>query len=136
MEDTKKKYKFSNDLECTQDELTLEQDYKVMDLIKSVNLSDIQNITIADLIKLLSENKLIEKFLSIIFGIEDEAKIKSFSKLKNSELKEVITDFFILNPIALDLLRALRNVADTEILNQKSSSSEPIAESTSTKSDS
>lgn len=130
MEDTKKKYKFSNDLECTQDELTLEQDYKVMDLIKSVNLSDIQNITIADLIKLLSENKLIEKFLSIIFGIEDEAKIKSFSKLKNSELKEVITDFFILNPIALDLLRALRNVADTEILNQKSSSSEPIAEST------
>lgn len=130
MEDTKKKYKFSNDLECTQDELTLEQDYKVMDLIKSVNLSDIQNITIADLIKLLSENKLIEKFLSIIFGIEDEAKIKSFSKLKNSELKEVITDFFILNPIALDLLRALRNVAGTEILNQKSSSSEPIAEST------
>lgn len=130
MEDTKKNYKFSNDLECSQDELTLEQDYKVMDLIKSVNLSDIQNITIADLIKLLSENKLIEKFLSIIFGIEDEAKIKSFSKLKNSELKEVITDFFILNPIALDLLRALRNVADTEILNQKSSSSEPIAEST------
>lgn len=130
MEDTKKKYKFSNDLECTQDELTLEQDYKVMDLIKSANLSDIQNITIADLIKLLSENKLIEKFLSIIFGIEDEAKIKSFSKLKNSELKEVITDFFILNPIALDLLRVLRNVADTEILNQKSSSSEPIAEST------
>ncbi len=130
MEDTKKKYKFSNDLECTQDELTLEQDYKVMDLIKSVNLSDIQNITIADLIKLLSENKLIEKFLSIIFGIEDEAKIKSFSKLKNSELKEVITDFFILNPIALDLLRALRNVAGTEILSQKSSSSEPIAEST------
>ncbi len=130
MEDTKKKYKFSNDLECTQDELTLEQDYKVMDLIKSANLSDIQNITIADLIKLLSENKLIEKFLSIIFGIEDEAKIKSFSKLKNSELKEVITDFFILNPIALDLLRALRNVAGTEILSQKSSSSEPIAEST------
>jgi len=130
MEDTKKNYKFSNDLECSQDELTLEQDYKVMDLIKSVNLSDIQNITIADLIKLLSENKLIEKFLSIIFGIEDESKIKSFSKLKNSELKEVITDFFILNPIALDLLRALRNVADTEILNQKSSSSEPIAEST------
>ena len=130
MENTKKKYKFSNDLECAQDELTLEQDYKVMDLIKSVNLSDIQNITIADLIKLLSENKLIEKFLSIIFGIEDESKIKSFSKLKNSELKEVITDFFILNPIALDLLRALRNVAGTEILSQKSSSSEPIAEST------
>ncbi len=130
MEDTKKKYKFSNGLECSQDELTLEQDYKVMDLIKSVNLSDIQNITIADLIKLLSENKLIEKFLSIIFDITDEEKIKSFSKLKNSELKEVITDFFILNPIALDLLRVLRNVADTEILNQKSSSSEPIAEST------
>ena len=79
---------------------------------------------------LTTKNKLIEKFLSIIFGIEDEAKIKSFSKLKNSELKEVITDFFILNPIALDLLRVLRNVADTEILNQKSSSSEPIAEST------
>ena len=130
MEDTKKKYKFSNDLECTQDELTLEQDYKVMDLIKSANLSDIQNITIADLIKLLSENKLIEKFLSIIFGIEDEAKIKSFSKLKNSELKEVITDFFFLFSIAIDLLMAFMNVADTEILNQKSSSSEPIAEST------
>ena len=76
------------------------------------------------------QNKLIEKFLSIIFDITDEEKIKSFSKLKNSELKEVITDFFILNPIALDLLRVLRNVADTEILNQKSSSSEPIAEST------
>lgn len=101
-----------------------------MDLIKSVNLTDLGATTIADLIKTLSENKLIEKFLSIIFSIESEEEIKSFSKLKNSELKEVVTDFFILNPIALDLLRALRSAADMTTMSPQSSGSDVNLEST------
>ena len=101
-----------------------------MDLIKSVNLSDLGNTSIADLIKTLSENKLIEKFLSIIFSIESEDEIKKFSRLRNSELKEGVTDFFILNPIALDLLRALRSAADTSIMSPMSSDSDVNQEST------
>ena len=121
MEENIKQYKFSCGLEASQEELTLEQDYRIMDLIKSVNLSDLGATTITELIKTLSENKLIEKFLSVIFSIEGEEEIKNFSKLKNSELKEVITDFFTLNPIALDLLRALRSAADTTIMSPQSS---------------
>ncbi len=124
MEESIKKYKFTCGLEALQEELTLEQDYRIMDLIKSVNLSDLGNTTIADLIKTLSEHKLIEKFLSIIFSIESEEEVKNFSKLKNSELKEVVTDFFILNPIALDLLRALRSAADITTMSPVLSGSE------------
>lgn len=130
MEENIKCYKFFCGLEASQEELTLEQDYRIMDLIKSVNLSDLGNTTIADLIKTLSENKLIEKFLSIIFSVEIEDDIKSFSKLKNSELKEIVTDFFILNPIALELLQALRSAADTSIMSPQSSDSEVNQEST------
>lgn len=130
MEENIKQYKFSCGLEASQEELTLEQDYRVMDLIKSVNLSDLGNTSIADLIKTLSENKLIEKFLSIIFLTDSEDEIKKFSKLKNSELKEVITDFFILNPIALDLLRALRSAADMTTMSPLSSDSDVMQEDT------
>lgn len=101
-----------------------------MDLIKSINLTDLGSTTIADLIKTLNENKLVEKFLSIIFSIDSEDDIKNFSKLKNSELKEVVTDFFILNPIALDLLRALRSAADMTTTNPLSSDSDVMQEST------
>lgn len=130
MEENIKQYKFTCGLEASQDELTLEQDYRIMDLIKSVNLSDLGTTTIADLIKSLSENKLIEKFLSIIFSIENKEEVISFSKLKNSELKEVVTDFFILNPIALDLLRALRSAADMTTTSPLSSDSDVNQEST------
>ena len=130
MEENIKNYKFSCGLEASQEELTLEQDYRIMDLIKSVSLSDLGNTTIADLIKTLSENKLIEKFLSIIFSINDEEQMKSFSRLKNSELKEVVTDSFILNPIALDLLRALRSAADISTMSPISSDSELMQENT------
>lgn len=124
MEEKIKQYKFSCGLEASQEELTLEQDYQIMDLIKSVNLNDLSATTIAELIKMLSENKLVEKFLSIIFSITGEEYIKSFAKLKNSELKEVVADFFILNPIALDLLRALRSAADTTKMSPQSSDSD------------
>jgi len=130
MEENIKRYKFSCGLEASQEELTLEQDYKIMDLIKSVNLSDLSNTTIADLIKTLSENKLIEKFLSIIFLIDDEEKIKTFAKLRNSELREIVTDFFILNPVALDLLQALRSAADTMTTSPQSLGSDVNQEST------
>jgi hypothetical protein len=129
LEENTKQYRFSCGLETSQEELTLEQDYMIMDLIKSVNLTDPGSTTVAGLIKTLSENKLIEKFLSIIFSIDAEEEMKSFSKLKNSELKEVITDFFILNPIALDLLRALRSAADTTTMNPQSSDSDANQES-------
>lgn len=130
MEENIKRYKFFCGLQASQEELTLEQDYRIMDLIKSVNLTDLGAATIADLIKTLSENKLIEKFLGIIFSIESEEEIKNFTRLKNSELKEVVTDFFILNPIALDLLRALRSAADMTTTNPLSSDSDVMQEST------
>ncbi len=127
MEYTKKDYKFSNGLEASQEELTLLQDYELMDLISGVDAGSVSltSMTIIDAIKRLREHKLIEKALAIILSIEENSdNFKKLSGLKNSELQEVFTDFFTLNPIVPTVLQNFAAAADLTNGNLKSQNTE------------
>lgn len=100
---SRKEYKFSNGLECYQEELTLEQEHKLLDLFEQVQLDekDINNI---NFYKILFKKRIIYKVLSIILNSNDNTiSVNKFESLKNSELLEVLEDFFILNPLLKEL---------------------------------
>jgi hypothetical protein len=129
--DNIKRYKFSNGLEASQEELTLNQDYLLMDIISGAETDNVTltEMSVSNAIKLLSENRLVEKALAVIFNIDAEKDENSFDKLsglKNSELREVINDFFILNPLAGELLKNFAYAADFQSLNSKSSNTDSI----------
>lgn len=126
----KKKYKFSNGLECYQDELTLEQDIKLTQLFSKIDLQNIADVKIIDLISLISKENIIPDLLRIILLSESGIDESKFMSLKNSELKGVIEDFFTLNPLVKDALGIFRTVAAMTTPSLPSSSSEPNAEST------
>lgn len=126
----KKKYKFSNGLECYQDELTLEQDIKLTQLFSKIDLQNIADVKIIDLIGLISKENIIPDLLKIILMSESGIDETKFMSLKNSELKGVIEDFFTLNPLVKDALGIFRTVAAMTTPSLPSSSSEPNAEST------
>lgn len=126
----KKKYKFSNGLECYQDELTLEQDIKLTQLFSKIDLQNIADVKIIDLIGLISKENIIPDLLRIILLSESGIDESKFMSLKNSELKGVIEDFFTLNPLVKDALGIFRTVAAMTTPSLPSSSSEPNAEST------
>lgn len=126
----KKNYKFSNGLECYQDELTLEQDIKLTQLFSKIDLQNIADVKIIDLITLISRENIIPDLLRIILLSETVIDETRFMSLKNSELKGVIEDFFILNPLVKDALGIFRTIADMTNPSTQSSSSEPNAEST------
>lgn len=126
-----KQYKFSNGVEASQDELTIEQDYKLIDLLSELGIGegqDLLNTPIKDIIGKLVKNDLLTKLLNIILVIEKGAP--DWQKLKNSELQEVIKDFFTLNPLVLELLKTFGSVQGITNTNTTSSDSEPSAEST------
>lgn len=126
----KKKYKFSNGLECYQDELTLEQDIKLTQLFSKIDLQNIADVKIIDLIGLISKENIIPDLLKIILMSESGIDETKFMSLKNSELKGVIEDFFTLNPLVKDALGIFRTVAAMMTPSLPSSSSEPNAENT------
>lgn len=130
MEEQIKKYKFQCGLEASQEELSLEDDYKILDLLKSVNLDSLENLSYITVLKILRENNLLEKFLALIFRIEDQEQIKLFGKLKNSELEQVTDDFFILNPTAKRGFEFIKNKAATFLTRLLSSDSKLNALST------
>lgn len=136
----KKNYKFSIGISATQEELTIEQDYKLMDLLSELGIGEGQellNTPIKDIIGKLVKNDLLSKMLEIILTVTgpllDDQTIplkedKNWLKLKNSELQEVITDFFSLNPLVLQLLKGLGSGLGIMNTNTMSSDSEPSAE--------
>lgn len=115
--DGKIRYKFSNGLECRQEELTLGQDEKLVEIMMGLELSgvDLENTKLRDIIsQLLSEN-LLYKMLQVVLIAEHTDKdftrgginIDRLRSLKNSELEAVIKDFFSLNPTARDWLKTI-----------------------------
>lgn len=104
-------YKFSNGLECWQEELSLAQDEQLLKIAMSFDIENIslETTSIKSVIDmLLKENSLI-KFLDIVLYRPDSANPKElqvelkkdtelFRSLKNSELHNIINDFFLLNP--------------------------------------
>lgn len=138
----KKSYKFSNGIEASQEELTIEQDYKLMDLLSELGIGEGQellNTPIKDIIGKLVKNDMLSKLLNIILTAKDKitdeggntpAGLVDWKTLKNSELQEVMTDFFSLNPLVLQLFRGLGSGLGMMNTNTTLSNSEPSAEST------
>lgn len=139
----KKTYKFSNGIEATQEELTIEQDYQLMDLLSELGIGEGQellNTPIKDLIGKLVKNDLLSKLLDVILTVNGkpaDAELPdppnggvNWKKLKNSELQEIMTDFFSLNPLVVQLLKGFGSGLGMMNTNTTSSSSEPSAEST------
>lgn len=127
----KKSYTFSLlGIKATQEELTIEQDYKLMELLSEVGIEEGQSFAdmkISELIKKLVKGDLLSRLLDTILTVKGDSP--NWKKLKNSELNEVIQDFFSLNPIALQLLRLLGKSAVIQNTNTTLSSSEPSVKS-------
>lgn len=108
---TKKTYQIGNK-EFYQEELTLGQDIQLTELLQETSLeqySNIDNMNVAQLIKLISKENLITKFLRIIL-LNNDGKVledKDALKIKNSLLELIINDFFSLNPSVKNLLMSI-----------------------------
>lgn len=118
----KKQYTLSIGVTAFQSELTIKRDYRVMKLVKALKLDkmikgakEIQSFSIEDWIDILLDSELIEKFLSEIlydesgmsFGHHDKGfEIQKFGELRNSELEEIINDFFTMNPTLKRLFKS------------------------------
>lgn len=126
----KKNYKFSNGLGCFQDELTLEQDMKITALFAKVNIQSIAETKLIDLLGIFTKENLILDFLKIILRSGQDIPEDQLLSLKNSELKEIIEDFFGLNPLVKELLGIFRIAADIQTQNTMLSDSDPNAQST------
>ena len=126
----KKNYKFSDGLDCFQDELTLEQDMKITALFAKVNIQSITETKIIDLLGIITKENLILDFLKIILRSGKEIKEDNLLSLKNSELKEIVEDFFGLNPLVKQVLGIFRSAADIQTQNTMLSDSDQNAQDT------
>lgn len=93
------KYNISG-VECYQEELNLEQDHKIAELIKSINLDnlkDFNNLSVESVVKLLLDSKLINEFLNIILIPVDSTVSIKINEIKNSTLIQIFKDFFLCN---------------------------------------
>ena len=110
--DGKIRYQFSNGLVCRQEELTLGQDEKLVEILMGLELSgvDLENTKLRDIISQLLNENLLYKMLQVVLIAETadaEITIEQLKSLKNSELEAVIRDFFSLNPTARDWFRTI-----------------------------
>ncbi len=129
----KKEYNFSIGITATQEELNIEQDYQLMDILSELGIGegqDLMNTPIRDLIGKLVKNDLLSKLLDVILQVADQQTSPDWKKLKNSELQEVITDFFTLNPLVVQLFKGLGSGLGMSIMNTTSLSSETNAKNT------
>lgn len=106
-----KNYSFKNGLVCTQDELTLAQDYKVIELLKTADLpemSKIMDLSLAELVSTLVEKDLITKLFQIILTPSHstgDIGPERILELTNTEIHSVLMDFFFLNQSVIQVLQ-------------------------------
>lgn len=101
-------YKFQCGIEAHQEELNLQQDEKLTSVLLGLDLNSfsLENTSIKDLINTLVKEKALNKILDIILHPSGKEK-QDYSLLKNSELQTVFSDFFSLNPTALNWLKTI-----------------------------
>ena len=118
-------YSFKCGIKAYQEELTLEQDEKLADILTAINMSDVAEMKLTDIFKILVKEKLVNKFLNVVL-IQKEKKGKDaeFSGLKNSELQAVVSDFFILNPTVKSLLQTLGAALSSKRMSPNTSGTE------------
>ena len=102
-------------LNCKQDQLRLNQSFKLIDLLNKCNLeslSDLFNLSFQKLLTLLIDNNIIQNFFEIILIFEPELK-PDFNYITNSDAINIIKDFFSLNPSLMQLLNPSLSGADS-----------------------
>lgn len=114
----RKDYQFKCGLKCSQEELTLEQDIRLAEILE--RHEDVN----ADIMKVFRKPGVVEELLSVILVSEDPIDKSKFLKLKNSELKEIVDDFFSLNPSVKALLSGSVSAQVTETPSSMSLSSD------------
>ena len=96
----------------TQSKLTLRKDQQLFEAISDVGLSDISdlgNMTIAQIVNLLFKTNVLTKIIRIILTPFDGGAPLTDDEildLDNDTIQELIQDFFTLNPKLLTLLKS------------------------------
>lgn len=97
----------------TQSKLTLRKDQQLFEAISDVGLSDISdlgNMTIAQIVSLLFKSNILTKIIKIIVIPEaficDTLTDDEILDMDNDTIQEIIQDFFTLNPKLLTLLKS------------------------------
>ncbi len=119
--------KITYNLQCGtahQEELDIEQDEKLTEVLMGfdVNALSFENTTIKDLIQRVVNEKAVYKILSIILFSED--KDFDVRYIKNSELEMIFSDFFSLNPTAINWLKTIGGALISMSQTKSTSSSE------------
>lgn len=119
--------KITYNLQCGtayQEELDIEQDEKLTEVLMGfdVNALSFENTTIKDLIQRVVNEKAVHKILSIILFSED--KDFDVRYIKNSELEMIFSDFFSLNPTAINWLKTIGGALISMSQTKSTSSSE------------
>ncbi|MEO8447691.1 MAG: hypothetical protein ABI528_09365 [bacterium] len=108
--DGKIHYKFQCGIEAHQEELSIDQDEKLVSVMMTLDINQLEaKSQIKDIIDLLLRTKLLYKMLMILLITRDCSNIdeKKLKALKNSELSNVLNDFFFLNPTAINWLKTI-----------------------------
>ena len=109
----KREYEISG-RKFSQSELTLGQDLKLAEILSEIDIKDFANMTVIELVKILSKNNLIIRFLSVILKKEfiEDFNPDEFLNLTNTELSGIFADFFDFNPILRSAFAGLKTTAD------------------------
>jgi len=133
----RKKYKFSNGIRAYQEELNGEQDFQVADLFAKMEIGDLDMSTLKlkELFGIFKDKKdFVNNFFNIILTTQPASDQVigniDFLKLKNSEMRAVIEDFFTLNPGSRTLLTGILGQAAIMLKTMNSSSSKSKTENT------
>lgn len=101
--DLTKIYRFRNGMIASQEECTLDQDKQLLKLFSEMELGDssfdLSKLTFEKLVRIVTEQGAVEKFLEIVLRMEIETGSTDFGSLHRSEVAEVIKDFFELSPV-------------------------------------
>jgi len=102
-------YSFQCGIKAYQEELNLDQDTEMTDLMLGfdINSFSLEKSSIKDLIDMLLKEKALSKILDIILIQPEDAPYTDYGKLKNSELAKIFSDFFSLNPTAINWLKTI-----------------------------
>ena len=95
-------YHFRCGMVAVQEECTLEQDKKIIQLLSALDVDqgkfDLGKLTFDKIVHLIVHQGVLEQFLSIVLDVKENPQNNGFDDLKRSEIAAVINDFFSLSP--------------------------------------
>lgn len=123
----KKEYKLSTGASCYQTPLTVRKDYQILKLIFGLETGNLQStlesFTLLDLLNLLLKENIIEKFLGVILTPVGQPFSDGDLDVTNTELEEILADFFTLNPELQRMWSSLSKTRAISMMNTMLSSS-------------